>query len=189
MRLRLATHNAGKVREIKKNLPQFEILPEDSAAEETAATFVGNALLKAEALAAKYKGDWILADDSGLQVVALNGEPGVRSARYAGKDGDTPANNKLLLENMSKVEDRRASFVCAMALIEPTGAIHTVEGRCHGVILSQPAGNGGFGYDPLFVPDGHERTFAELSEDEKNAISHRARALAQVVKIIEGQVR
>ena len=120
-------------------------------------------------------------------MVALNGEPGVRSARYAGKDGDTPANNKLLIENMAGVSDRRASFVCAMALIEPTGEVHTVEGRCHGNILEKPAGTGGFGYDPLFVPDGYDRTFAELSEEEKNSISHRARALAEVLKIIAGK--
>lgn len=187
MILRLATHNEHKVREIKRMLPRFEVFAEDSAADETAATFAGNALLKAQALAARYPGEWVLADDSGLAVDALGGEPGVRSARYAGRDGDTPANNALLLANLGDVEDRRASFICAMALISPEGTVHAVEGRCSGTILSAPSGAGGFGYDPLFVPDGLDRTFAELSEDEKNALSHRSRALRQIVEILESK--
>ena len=184
MRLVLATHNPAKVREISEMLPRFEVSGEDSAAEETAATFAGNALIKARAVAARHAGSWVLADDSGLVVNALGGAPGVRSARYAGRDGDTPANNALLLKNLEGVADRSAAFVCAMALIAPDGAEHVVEGRCEGRILTAPRGKGGFGYDPLFVPEGGELTFAELPAEEKNRISHRARALAQARKFL-----
>ena len=184
MRLVLATHNPAKVREISEMLPRFEVSGEDSAAEETAATFAGNALIKARAVAARHAGSWVLADDSGLVVNALGGAPGVRSARYAGRDGDTPANNALLLKNLEGVADRSAAFVCAMALIAPDGAEHVVEGRCEGRILTAPRGRGGFGYDPLFVPEDGERTFAELSAAEKNSISHRARALAKARAVI-----
>ena len=174
MKLIVATHNQNKVREISQMLPGWEIAAEDSAAEETEVTFKGNALLKA----------WILADDSGLEVFALDGAPGVRSARYAGEDGNTPKNNALLLKNLEGVADRRAQFTCAVALIAPDGTEKTVEGHCPGTILTAPAGAGGFGYDPLFVPDGYTKTFAELSPEEKNAISHRGRALALAKKII-----
>jgi XTP/dITP diphosphohydrolase len=184
MTLVLATHNPAKVREIAEMLPSVEVSCEDSAAEETAETFAGNALIKARAVAARHAGAWVLADDSGLVVNALGGAPGVRSARYAGRDGDTPANNALLLKNLEGVADRSAAFVCAMAVIAPDGAEHVVEGRCDGRILTAPRGKGGFGYDPLFVPEGGERTFAELSAAEKNSISHRARALAKARAVI-----
>ena len=183
-KLILATHNANKIREIREILPDWEIQAEDSSAEETETTFKGNALLKARALKPRHPGAWILADDSGLEVFALGGAPGVRSARYAGEDGNTPKNNALLLKNLEGVVDRRAQFTCAIALISPDGAEHTVEGHCPGTILAAPAGAGGFGYDPLFVPDGHAKSFAELSPAEKNAISHRGRALAAAVRIL-----
>ena len=109
---------------------------------------------------------------------ATTGRPGVRSARYAGRDGDTPANNALLLKNLTGVADRRAHFACAIALIAPDGTVRHFEGRCDGRIAEAPSGEGGFGYDPLFIPDGHNRSFAELAPAEKNAISHRGRALA-----------
>ena len=178
MKIIVATHNQHKVREIGEILPGWEIVAEDSAVEETETTFRGNALLKARALKACHRGEWILADDSGLEVFALNGEPGVRSARYAGEDGNTPANNALLLKNLTGITDRRAQFTCAIALIAPEGTEQVVEGHCPGVILEAPAGVGGFGYDPLFRPDGFSCSFAELSAAEKNAISHRGRALA-----------
>ena len=165
-------------------LPGWEIAAEDSAAEETEVTFKGNALLKARALKPKHPGAWILADDSGLEVFALGGAPGVLSARYAGEDGNTPKNNALLLKNLEGVADRRAQFTCAVALIAPDGTEKMVEGHCPGVILTAPAGAGGFGYDPLFVPDGYTKTFAELLPKEKNAISHRGRALALAKKIM-----
>ena len=183
MKLIVATHNRNKVREISQMLPGWEIAAEDSAAEETETTFKGNALLKARALKSGHPGAWILADDSGLEVFALDGAPGVRSARYAGEDGNTPKNNALLLKNLEGVTDRRAQFTCAIALIAPDGTERTVEGHCPGVILCAQRGAGGFGYDPLFVPDGFTKTFAELSAEEKNAISHRGRALAQVKKL------
>ena len=184
MKLIIATHNRNKKREIAQLLPGWEIEAEDSAAEETATTFAGNALLKARALKARHAGAWILADDSGLEVAALGGAPGVRSARYAGEDGNTPKNNALLLKNMTGVADRRARFTCAMALIDPEGGEHVVEGRCEGRLLEAEAGQGGFGYDPLFVPNGFDRTFAQLAPEEKNAISHRGRALAKAKEII-----
>ena len=125
-----------------------------------------------------------MADDSGLEVSALGGEPGVRSARYAGEPGDTAANNRLLLEKLDGVSERGARFVCAIALVSPDGKEFSVSGECPGRIVSELTGSRGFGYDPLFVPDGRERTFAELSADEKNAVSHRGRALAAMRKLL-----
>ena len=119
-------------------------------------------------------------------LAALGGEPGVRSARYAGEPSDTPANNALLLKNLEGVTDRRANFTCCVALIDPNGEEHVLAGRCYGTISESASGSGGFGYDPLFIPDGHSKSFAELSADEKNAISHRGRALAEVQKCIQG---
>lgn len=184
-KLVVATHNKNKIREIGEILPGWEIVAEDSGADETADTFDGNALIKARAIAPLHAGAWVMADDSGLEVVALGGEPGVRSARYAGRDGDTPANNALLLKNLSGVADRRARFTCAIALIAPDGTEHVVTGHCPGSIRTKAAGAGGFGYDPLFEPDGFDRTFAELSPEEKNSISHRGRALAEARRILE----
>ena len=125
-----------------------------------------------------------MADDSGLEVEALGGAPGVRSARYSGGDGDTPANNALLLKNLAGVTDRRARFTCVIVLIAPDGTEHVLEGHCPGHIAEAPSGTGGFGYDPLFVPDGYDCSFAELSAEEKNAISHRGRALAAVRELL-----
>lgn len=186
MKLVVATHNANKVREIREILPGWEIAAEDSAVEETESTFKGNALLKARSLKGVHPGEWIMADDSGLEVMALGGEPGVRSARYAGEDGNTAANNALLIKRLEGVSDRRARFTCAVALIAPDGAEHVVEGHCPGRILETPAGTGGFGYDPLFVPDGYAETFAELGAAAKNAISHRGRALAETKRWLVG---
>ena len=174
----VATHNKNKLREIREILPGWEITGEDSGAEETAETFAGNALIKARAVAARHPGAWVLADDSGLEVDALGGAPGVRSSRYAGREGDTPANNALLLKNLAGVANRGAHFTCVIALVAPDGAERLFEGRCAGRIAEEPSGDGGFGYDPLFVPDGCDKSFAALSAEEKNAISHRGRALA-----------
>ena len=163
MKLYVATHNQHKIREIGQILPDFEIIADDpEGVEENAPDFAGNALIKVRAIAAKHKGDWCLADDSGLEVNALGGEPGVRSARYAGEPSNTPNNNALLLKNLSGVTDRRANFTCAIAIVDPAE---------------------GFGYDPLFIPDGYDKSFAELTADEKNAISHRGRALAEAAKV------
>ena len=185
MDLYVATHNAHKLREIGEILPGFAIRSEDPAVEETAPDFAGNALIKARAIAAAHKGCWVMADDSGLEVAALGGEPGVRSARYAGEPSDTPANNALLLKNLEGVADRRANFTCCVALVDPDGGEHVLAGRCYGTIAESASGAGGFGYDPLFIPDGYDRSFAELSAEEKNAISHRGRALADVRRFVQ----
>lgn len=184
-RLFVATHNQHKLREMAQILPGIEIVADDPAGvEESAPDFAGNALIKVRAIAPRHRGEWCLADDSGLEVRALNGAPGVRSARYAGEEANTANNNALLLKNLQGVVDRRARFVCCCALIDPDGKEHVVEGACLGVIAEKAAGVQGFGYDPLFIPDGFKRSFAELSAADKNAISHRGRALARVKKLL-----
>lgn len=185
MKIFVATHNAHKLKEISQILPGFEIVADNpEGVEETAPDFAGNALIKVRAIASMHRGSWCMADDSGLEVRALGGDPGVRSARYAGEPTDTSRNNALLLKNLAGVEDRRANFTCAVALVDPQGGEHTAVGRCFGRIAETPSGTAGFGYDPLFVPDGYDKSFAELTSGEKNAISHRGRALAEAVKII-----
>jgi XTP/dITP diphosphohydrolase len=149
---------------------------------EDGTTFEANARKKATAFA-RQVGQWVLAEDSGLVVPALGGRPGVHSARYAGKQGDDEANNaKLLAELAPLPDDRRAAYyVCFAALADPRGEVQaTAEGRCHGVIVREPRGSGGFGYDPLFLIPEYHRTFGELSPRVKHALSHRARALAQL---------
>ena len=153
--------------------------------EENAPDFAGNALIKVRAIAGSRRGEWCMADDSGLEVEALGGEPGVRSARYAGGHGNTAANNELLLRNLEGVDNRAARFVCSIALVSPDGREFSVEGSCRGRIIESAAGAQGFGYDPLFVPEGYEQTFAELSAEEKNALSHRGRALAAARKVLK----
>jgi XTP/dITP diphosphohydrolase len=149
---------------------------------EDGAAFVDNARNKAVEVA-RALGQWVLGEDSGLVVPALNGRPGVYSARYAGKQGDDAANNARLLAELAPLpDDRRAAYyVCTAALADPSGTVRgVVEGRCHGVILRAARGDGGFGYDPLFLIPEYHRTFGELSSRVKHALSHRARALAQL---------
>lgn len=184
-RLLIATRNAHKLAEIRTilDLPDFEIVGADEIAglpevEEDAETFEGNALKKARTLR-DASGLWTLADDSGLEVDALNGAPGVYSARYAGEPTDSAANNRKLLAALAGRTDRTARFRCVIALAAPDGREWTVDGRCEGRIALAPSGAEGFGYDPLFVPEGHTISFAEMSSAEKNAISHRGRALAK----------
>ena len=185
MKIFVATHNAHKLREISQILPGFEIVADNpEGVEETAPDFAGNALIKVRAIAPAHRGSWCMADDSGLEVAALGGAPGVRSARYAGEPSNTPANNALLLKNLDGAKDRTANFTCAIALVDPEGREHVVEGKCFGAIARSPSGAEGFGYDPLFIPDGYAKSFAELSSGEKNAISHRGRALAKVKEIV-----
>ena len=189
MKLFVATHNQHKLREIGQILLGFEIVADDPKdIEENAPDFTGNALIKVRAIAAKHGGEWCMADDSGLEVAALGGAPGVRSARYAGEPSNTPNNNALLLKNLENVTDRRANFTCAIALVDPKGVEHTVIGKCFGRIAEGPSGAEGFGYDPLFIPDGHVKSFAELTAEEKNAISHRGRALSAVVAHLKSKV-
>jgi len=146
--------------------------------EENADTFVGNALIKAKALQeATEQSAWVLADDSGLCVDALAGAPGIYSARYAGAGAGDQQNNAKLLEDLTDCEDRSAYFVCALVLIDPEGRDYLFEGRCRGKIITKSQGAGGFGYDPLFIPNTYEQTFAELGAEVKNEISHRAKAL------------
>lgn len=184
MRVLVATRNRHKLEEIRQifALPGLELvaadevpgLPEDVV--EDAATFEGNALKKARELCRASK-LWTMADDSGLEVSALDNAPGVYSARYAGEPCSYPANNAKLLCELQGVEDRRARFRCAIALCAPDGREWTVDGCCPGRIIHEPRGANGFGYDPLFVPDGYGQTFAELDGATKNAISHRGAAL------------
>jgi XTP/dITP diphosphohydrolase len=186
MILYVATHNQHKIREIGEILSGIEIVPDDPAGVvEDAPDFAGNALIKVRAIAKSHPGEWCMADDSGLEVEALGGEPGVRSARYAGGHGDTAANNELLLRNLEGVDNRAARFVCSIALVSPDGREFSVEGSCRGRIIESAAGAQGFGYDPLFVPEWYEQTFAELSAEEKNALSHRGRALAAARKVLK----
>lgn len=190
MRIVLATRNPGKIFELRRIMAGFEVVgleefPQIGEVAETGLTFAENALLKAHAVAAQ-SGLPAVADDSGLCVDALNGMPGVFSARWAGRHGDDKANLDLLLAQVSDVPaDRRAAhFTCAAALALPTGQEQVVEGVLPGHILSQPRGSNGFGYDPIFVPEGEGRTAAELSPDEKDAISHRGRAFRALAPIV-----
>ena len=187
MKLNVATHNVHKLREIGEILPEYDIVPDDPDVEETAPDFAGNALIKVRAIAARHPGEWSMADDSGLEVRALGGAPGVRSARYAGEPANTPANNALLMKNLEGVEDRTARFTCTMALVDPEGREHVVTGHCPGHIAHAPSGTAGFGYDPLFIPARYDASFADLGEDAKNKISHRGRALAQVKALLTGR--
>lgn len=180
----LATHNAHKVQELRRilgdRLGPHELAAYDGPdAVEDADTFEGNALIKARAAFA-HTGLPALADDSGIAVDALGGAPGIHSARYAGTrdDGD---NLRLLLANLEGVADRRARFVCAAALVDADGEL-VVRGEWPGAVLEAPAGEGGFGYDPVFRPDGGTRSAAELSPAEKDADSHRARAFGSLVE-------
>ena len=186
-RLLIATHNAGKVAELlplMRSLPlrlqSLANFPEIGEVEETGETFAENASFKAQAYA-KQSQLWTLSDDSGLEVDALGGAPGVYSARYGGAGLTFNERIKLLLEELSRSEsaDRRARFVCVIAIADPRGEIVNLStGICDGTIAHAPRGTNGFGYDPVFVPDGYEQTFGELSTEIKERISHRARALA-----------
>lgn len=183
MKLLVATGNRHKFQEIAAILqvPHLQIvglreIPDAPVVEEDGLTFEANAVLKAATLA-RHSGYWTLADDSGLEVGCLGGEPGVWSARYAGLPSDDAANNAKLLARMNGVGDRSARFRCVIALSDPAGRSRTVAGVCSGRLLTSPRGTHGFGYDPLFVPDGYELTFAELDVSIKNRISHRAQAL------------
>jgi len=183
MKLVIATRNKHKLEEIRSvfRLPSADLLsaldyPDVPDVVEDGITFEANAIKKAVTLA-HATGLWALADDSGLEVDALNGAPGIYSARYAGEPVSYPANNRKLLEELEKASNRRARFRCVIALSSPDGKAKTVDGRCEGVIAREERGRQGFGYDPLFVPDGFSKTFAEMDADSKNAISHRGRAL------------
>ncbi len=153
---------------------------------EDGTTFEANARKKASELA-RYLKQWVLGEDSGLVVPGLGGRPGIYSARYAGKQGDDEANNRKLLAELAPLpDDRRAAYyVCTAALADPAGEVRAVlEGRCHGIIIKEPRGSGGFGYDPLFLIPEYHKTFGELSARAKHAMSHRARALERLRPVI-----
>ncbi|MEO6807701.1 MAG: RdgB/HAM1 family non-canonical purine NTP pyrophosphatase [Isosphaeraceae bacterium] len=165
----------------------LDAYPDLAEAVEDADSFAGNARIKATA-AAKALGLWTIADDSGLTVDALNGAPGVYSARYAGVHGDDEANNRRLLDALSDVADdhRGAAFVCALALADPDGEVQgEVQAACRGTITREPRGEGGFGYDPLFLIPEYHKTFGELGPLVKQHLSHRARAFSRLRPIVE----
>jgi XTP/dITP diphosphohydrolase len=189
VKLVVATRNAGKLKEIRRLLESsaIEVLGMESFADlpevvEDGDTFRANAEKKARAVA-QWTGCLALADDSGLEVEVLGGLPGVHSAYYAGPVADDIANNAKLLQSLADIPSpRRAAFVCTMALCEPAGPCQFFVGRLEGEILAEPRGEGGFGYDPLFLVPEFDKTLAELPLAEKNRISHRGRALRQVLE-------
>jgi XTP/dITP diphosphohydrolase len=184
MRLILASRNEHKLRELGQLIP-FELDPLPDEIElppETGTTFTDNALGKARA-AAIATGRPAIADDSGIEAAALNGAPGVWSARFAGDHASDEENLAKLLHDVPRDGDRRVAYVCVLVYVEPGGREELVHGRCEGKLALEPRGSGGFGYDPAFIPDdypGDERTMAELSPDEKDAISHRGRAAREL---------
>lgn len=192
-RLLLATRNGKKLDELRRILaPQMPVevlgladVPAFDEVPESGASFAENALIKAIE-AVKHSGIVTVADDSGLEVDALNGMPGVLSARWAGTGHDDAANLNLLLEQLADTPDDRlgAAFVCAAALVTPDGSQIVREGRMPGRLIRQPRGSHGFGYDPIFVPEGHQLTSAELPPAEKDAISHRGKALQELLPFI-----
>ena len=182
LRAVLATGNAGKAAELARLLG-VDVRAQAIEVDENAGSYAGNALLKARAASASAAGQIGLGDDSGLEVTALGGEPGLRSARWAGPtDADR---NAALLARLQGAPDRSAAFVCALAAVLPDGRELVVEGRVDGEIVAAPRGAAGFGYDPLFVPLGEERTVAELDPEEKDALSHRGRASRALVGALQ----
>ena len=199
IRLLLATRNAGKLAELRRLLesavPGVEVVglkdvDDYPEAPETGATFQENALLKARE-AVRYTGLPAVADDSGLTVDALNGMPGVLSARWSGRHGDDDANTALLLGQLADVPDERrgAAFVCAAALVTPDGAERVLERQWRGTVIREKRGANGFGYDPVFVPDGLTLTSAELEPAGKDAHSHRGQAFDALVPVIAETLR
>jgi XTP/dITP diphosphohydrolase len=188
VRLVLATRNEHKLRELGQLMSPHELDPLPDAVTlppETGTTFADNALVKARAAAAA-TGRTAIADDSGIEAAALGGAPGVWSARYAGDHAGDAENLAKLLREVPPDGDTRVAYVCAIACVEPGGREHVVHGRCEGRLTHEPRGTGGFGYDPAFVPDDHpgDRTMAELSPDEKDAISHRGRAARELRRLL-----
>jgi XTP/dITP diphosphohydrolase len=189
MRIVMATGNAGKARELGALLGgsvTVETVPGGFSADETGTTFFQNALIKARAAREVVSdAELILADDSGLAVTALGGRPGVHSARYAGPDATDADNCARLLADLDGVTDRRAAFVCVLVALRADESMTVACGTCTGRIADAPRGTGGFGYDPLFVPDGRTQAMAELTAGEKNAISHRGRATRRLARALE----
>ena len=194
MEILLATTNVHKIRELKemlKALPRFLLIslhqfPDYVPPEEKGATFQENASQKAEH-AARELGYWTLADDSGLIVPSLNGEPGIRSRKYAGPDATDADNRKKLLSAMEHLQthERTAYYECCIALASPEGLKKSTTGSCEGFIINEPRGRHGFGYDPLFIKNDYDKTFAEIDESTKNRISHRRKAFERISTFLE----
>lgn len=188
----LASNNKNKIKEFKEIFKDKEILTLQDIGynleiEENGKTFLENSLIKAKTISEfldknnmKYI---VIADDSGLCVEALNGEPGIYSARYAGEHGNSAENRKKLLSNLEETENRKAYFVCNIVLYYPNKEYITVEGKTYGTITHEEIGNKGFGYDCIFFSDDLKKTFGEATEDEKNAVSHRGRAIEKLLEI------
>lgn len=194
----IATGNAGKLSEfcaiIKDGAFSFFMSKDIGFAEEveeSAQTFKRNAEIKAKAVfeytASKYKDYWVVADDSGLEVEALDGRPGIFSARYAGENASGKDRYMKLLNEMEGKTNRNARFVCCLCLIRPGHAPEFFEGVCRGSILPEPRGSGGFGYDPVFLPEGCTQGFGEMSEEEKNTLSHRGRAVKKMLERLNAE--
>ncbi len=189
--LLLGTKNRGKIRELRdllrgtRGLHLLTLADRPfSDVDESGETFLENALLKAQSICSEVDLP-VLAEDAGLEVAALGGAPGVRSARFSGEPADYARNNALLLEKLRGVTDRRARFVAVSVLCLPDGEIFVTSGTLNGRIAAASRGDGGFGYDPLFVPEGETRTLAEISADEKNLTSHRSKSMARMTRVLE----
>lgn len=192
MQIVLATRNKGKIRELARifahELPEVELIgtdnfPELADVEESEDSFEGNALLKARAVC-EFTNLPAIADDSGLAVDHLGGAPGIYSARYSGTHGDDEANLKKVLEEMTGIENRRAQFVCAAAFVAPNGYEKVLRAEMTGNLITEPRGNNGFGYDPIFIPDGQKLTTGEMEPALKDSISHRGKAMRALAHLI-----
>ncbi len=195
MEIMLATRNKKKIEEIKRITSGLDVsiftlddFPECPDVIEDGATFQENAIKKA-ATVARYTGKPALADDSGLEVYALDGAPGILSARYAGEGTDDGKNVEKLLNEMCSLEMREARFVCFLALALPDGSVTLFEGYAEGKIGTEPRGVSGFGYDPVFYPRGYDRTFAEMSGEAKDSLSHRGKALKEFYQFMKQKIK
>lgn len=188
-RLIVATTNKGKLREYEEMLGAMDLTLEGLGAfvglsepVEDGDSFRANAEIKAREYAVQ-TGAWVLADDSGLEVSAMGGAPGVNSARFGGPDADYTNKMNLILDSLANADDRSARFVCVIAVARPDGSIAAMsEGEIRGVIADAPRGSNGFGYDPIFIPEGHTLTFGELTDAEKHSLSHRGRAADEIIR-------
>lgn len=194
-RILFATNNPGKQAEVRALFSDVSdlvlLMPTDApyaSAPETGATFLENSLQKAQ-FACRQTGLACLAEDAGLEVMVLDGEPGVRSARFAGSPSNPKRNNDLLLNRMNGLHDRRARFIAVAVLCLPDGQVFACSGTLRGQIATSARGEGGFGYDPLFVPEGEARTLAEMPLEEKNRISHRCKAMLRMRTIVDDLTR
>ena len=189
MRIVFATGNKHKLQEAREIFTGVEVLSildfdKNFDPDEYGKTFLENAVIKAEAARAATGGLPVLSDDSGLVVPALNGAPGIHSARWGGVNGDHVRNRAKLREDLKDITDRRGHFLCTAVLLTGEGGALVATGRVDGALIDEERGAGGFGYDPMFIPDGHDRTLAEMTPDEKNALSHRGRAFRKMEEML-----